>query len=77
MKHGDKLCMRVGVRYIVTQASKYDEFQVGDHIRLCEDGGIINEQAGGWVDAESVPLATRGMTVSVDAEWLERKREQR
>lgn len=67
--------MRVGVRCIVMHDSDAKEFQRGDRIRLCADGGIINEQAGGWMDAESVPLATRGMTVVVDVAWLARKRE--
>ena len=72
------LGMRVGVRYIVTHNSADKEFQCGDRIRLCADGTIENidaQCADGWMEAEDVPSATRGMTFVVDAAWLERQRE--
>lgn len=69
------LNMRVGLRYIVTHSSKHKEFQVGDRIKLCADGGIDNMNARGWMYAKDVPAATRGMLVAVDTEWVVRQRE--
>lgn len=68
------LDMRIGVPYIVTHASVDKEFQCGDRICLCADGSIENIDAAGWMDAADVPEATREMTVSVDAERLEKQR---
>jgi hypothetical protein len=53
--------MLVGVYYIVTKQSIRGEFQVGDRIRLFEDGTIGNTQAGGWMEEEDIPAATEGM----------------
>lgn len=61
--------MRAGVRYVVTVASADGFFEVGDRIQLLPDGCIENQEAGGWMDAEDVPAATRGMEVAPDADW--------
>ena len=65
----EPIVMCVGMRYIVTHASADKEFQVGDRIRLCVDGSIENIEANGWMSAEDVPMATRGMRVRPDADW--------
>ena len=66
--------MVVGVRYIVTKASKEKEFQVGDRVQLLEDGRITNQQAAGWMEAEDLPAATRGWKFEIDAAWVEARR---
>ena len=53
--------MTPGIWHTVTKASEDEEFQVGDRIRLEADGCISNAAAGGWMPAEDVPAATRGM----------------
>jgi hypothetical protein len=66
--------MQVGVRYIVTHPSVDMEFQAGDKIMLCADGSIENVQAEGWMEAQDVPEATRGMQCEIDTAYIERKR---
>jgi 2-keto-4-pentenoate hydratase/2-oxohepta-3-ene-1,7-dioic acid hydratase in catechol pathway len=66
--------MQVGVRYIVTHHSVDMEFQAGDKIMLCADGSIENVQAEGWMEAQDVPEATRGMQCEIDTAYIERKR---
>ena len=63
------LGMRVGVRYVVTRDSEHREFQVGDRIWLDSDGNITCSTANGWMPAEDVPEATRGMQIAPDAKW--------
>ena len=53
------------VRYVVTKASKHNEFQVGDIIRLMPDGSIINDKAYGWMPKEYVEEATEGIMVRI------------
>ena len=57
--------MKVGPLYLVTKPSKDREFQRGDRIRLRESGSIINRRGMGWMPAEDVPEATRGMEVEL------------
>lgn len=66
--------MRLGVRYIVTLESVDKEFQLGDWVSLCADGGIDNFTVRGTMPKEDLPRATRGMTVRVDSKWAERQR---
>jgi hypothetical protein len=66
--------MQVGIRYIVTLDSENKEFQVGDRIWLLKNGGIMCSTVDGWMPAESVPEATRGMEIEIDSEWCEEKR---
>ena len=53
------------VRYVVTKASKYNEFQVGDIIKLMPDGSINNYNALGWMPKEHVEKATKGIRVRI------------
>ena len=55
--------MQPGSWYLVTRASRNREFQVGDRIKMCADGSIDVPAAAGWMPAEDVPDATRGMRV--------------
>ncbi len=55
--------MQVGVMYVVTQSSECREFQVGDCIWLDKGGAIMNSVVGGWMPAEDVQAATRGMKI--------------
>lgn len=66
--------MKEGLRYIVTHDSKHKEFQVGDCIRLLENGDVMNSTAGGWMEAECLAEATEGMIIELDKEWVERQR---
>ena len=63
------LNMRVGMRYVVTKASRDGEFEVGDRIWLLEDGCIMNQQAAAWMPAADVAEATREMEIAPDADW--------
>jgi hypothetical protein len=67
--------MKLGVRYNVTHPSVNEEFQTGDRIRLLENGDILNITAGGWMEVEDVPLATEGMEIEIDQEWLQKQRQ--
>lgn len=62
-------------RYVVTRESVNGEFQVGDHIRLLDNGDLENAEAHGWMPREDVPAATEGMQVREDSEWYDRRRE--
>lgn len=73
MKYAD---MQTGVAYIVTRKSADGEFRKGDHIRLMADGSIICKEAEGWIDAEDVAQATRGMECDVDRAAIDRRRAQ-
>ena len=53
--------MTQGVRYVVTKKSKDGTFRRGDIIQRLDDGAILCRQARGWIDAENVPEATKGM----------------
>lgn len=66
--------MQLGIRYIVTADSENQEFQVGDRIKLLENGDVLNITAGGWMEAANVPEATKGMEIVVDKEWLDKQR---
>ena len=63
------------VFYLVTKASKDGTFEVGDRIKLLDDGAILCQQAQGWIDAEYVPQATEGMEVEPDERWIEQRRQ--
>lgn len=65
--------MKVGLRYIVTHPSVNAEFQVGDRIRLLDNGDILL-QGWGWMGAEHLTEATEGMKIEPDKEWAERRR---
>jgi hypothetical protein len=67
--------MICGYRYIVTKASKNREFQVGDKIKLCDDGSILNLKVAGLMPAEDVAEATFGMTVKLDLQWYKDQRQ--
>ena len=58
---------------VVTKASDDGSFQVGDHIQFEEDGTIICLEAGGWMEAENVEEATKGMKYETDTEWAKRE----
>lgn len=53
--------MVVGVYYTVTKPSKHMEFQIGDRIKLFEDGAIGNCTAAGLMSKEDVKEASDGM----------------
>jgi hypothetical protein len=62
--------MTPNVLYIVTRASKDGTFQVGDHIKLLDDGSILCKDARGWIDACDAEAATEGMDFKIDTEAL-------
>lgn len=55
--------MCVGVRYVVTRASKNREFQCGDRVWMEPDGSIVNPAANGWMPPGDVIDATRGWAI--------------
>lgn len=67
--------MQSGIRYIVAAASKNEEFQVGDRIKLLDNGDLLNITAGGWMEAVNLPEATEGMEIEVDQTWLNKQRQ--
>jgi hypothetical protein len=71
----DGLGMRVGPRYVVTRPSVDGEFLVGDRIRLLANGDVLNCDAGGWMSADDVPSAMRGVRVAIDVAWVATVRE--
>lgn len=64
-----RIGMCVGVRYVVTRASKRREFQVGDRVWMEPDGSIVNPAANGWMPPGDVIDATRGWAIEPDAKW--------
>jgi hypothetical protein len=64
------------MRGIVTKASDDSTFVVGDHISFEEDGTILCTEAGGWIEAENVAEATKGMEWKHDEEWIIKERQQ-
>ena len=72
----DVLCMVPGKWwYVITKASDDGTFTIGDHIVLCKDGAIECKEAQGWIDASEVASASTGMEVSIDQEWIERRKQ--
>lgn len=55
--------MRPGFRYRVAKCRKGHEFAVGDIITPYPDGTIGCPNAGGWIAAEDVPAALKGVMV--------------
>ncbi|UOF76733.1 hypothetical protein [Caudoviricetes sp.] len=68
------MTMQPGIRYIVTKDSKNKEFQEGDNIWILCNGDIMCRDAHGWMPAEDVAEATRGMEIKIDEEWIAKKR---
>lgn len=63
-----------GPRYRVTKRSNDGEFLAGDVVWLLKDGGISSVNAGGWIEVEDVPSATKGWAVEIDRAWLAKRR---
>ena len=62
------------MRYIVTKESDDGTFEVGDHIWLNADGSISCMEACGWIDADDVAEAEKGMEIEIDQEWVDRQK---
>lgn len=60
--------------YIVTKGSDNGTFLVGDHIVMNGDGTITCFEAGGWIAAEDVSEAMKGMECKVDANYIEARK---
>lgn len=65
--------MKIGVVYIVTQASKTGDFLVGERIKLLPDGDLMHLDLGAWMEAEDLEDATEDMLVEIDKTWLTKK----
>jgi len=61
-------------RYIVIRPSDDGTFQIGDHIFPEENGSISCVEAQGWIDAENVIEARKGMECILDQEWIEKEK---
>lgn len=59
------------VRYVVTKSSNDGTFEVGDHIKLLENGEIACIEAKGWIDKADVPEAIKGMECEIDKVWVD------
>jgi len=66
--------MKILDRRIVTKASDDGTFEVGEHLQFYEDGTIGCVEAGGWIEAEDVLEATKGMESKPDTDYIERRR---
>jgi hypothetical protein len=66
--------MKILDRRIVTKASDDVTFEVGDHIQFYDDGTIGCVEAGGWVIAEDVPEAIKGMEHAPDTDYINRQK---
>jgi hypothetical protein len=66
--------MLPNIRYVVTKTSDDGTFEVGDHIKLLENGEIACIEAKGWIDAEDVPEATKGMECEIDQDYIDRQK---
>lgn len=62
--------MKVGIRYVVTKESHDETFQIGEHVRLNNDGTISCFEEQAWVEAEHVSDAIVGMEVAVDIQHI-------
>jgi len=63
-----KSCKMIpGVRYIVTKQSDDGTFELNDHIGMNEDGSIMISETGGWLTADAVEEATKGMEVVINS----------
>lgn len=58
VKQAEETVMR---RHVVTKASDDGTFDKGDHIIFNEDGSISCIEGRGWLEAEYVAEATKGM----------------
>ena len=65
--------MMTHVWYRVTRKSDDSTFHVGDHIILDPDGSIICREAEGWIEAEDVLDAVRGMECERDEGWVHKR----
>lgn len=59
-----------GMGYVVTKASDDGTFRVGDHIKLSHEQSIFCVEAVGWIAAEEVEEATKGVEIELDKDWL-------
>jgi len=66
--------MKATLWYVVIRGSKDKEFVAGDHVMLRADGSFACREMPGWILAEDVPAATRGMEVKLDLEWIKKRR---
>lgn len=64
------LKMQPEIVYVVTRSSLDGTFKVGDHIWLEENGDLSCREARGWIDADEVTEAIKGIQVKVDVDWM-------
>jgi hypothetical protein len=67
--------MKENVWYIVTKESDDGTFEKGDHIKL-DFGTIGCKEAQGWINAEDVPKAIKGMECVLDRKYYNSRIEQ-
>jgi len=60
---------------IVTKGSDDGTFIKGDHIIIYDNGDIGCLEAGGFILANEVPYATKGMLCEIDKEYINRKKQ--
>jgi uncharacterized protein YraI len=58
--------MKTNMRYVVTQSPIGSPLRVGDCIHLEESGDLACYQARGWIEAEYVEDALKGVEVMAD-----------
>jgi len=63
----NKIKMIPGIRYIVTKPSDDGTFELNDHIGMNDDGSIMISETGGWLTADAVEEATKGMEVVINS----------
>lgn len=66
--------MQPDICYVVTKPSDDGTFEIGDHLWLLDDGGIVCSEAGGWISPDDVNTAMIGVEYEIDEEWQARRR---
>ena len=66
--------LKSNIRYIATKRGDDGTIIKGDILRLAKDGSLVNINANGWIDAEDVEEAMRGVEAKVDIDWYQNQR---
>jgi hypothetical protein len=62
--------MKIGVRYIIAKIpSRKGSLQVGDRVMLDKFNDLLNQQAQGWLPAESFFVECKNVFVIEDLTW--------
>jgi hypothetical protein len=64
--------MKKGLRYIVTSVIEDDgTFEIGDHLKVEDNGDVLNGEARGWIEEKYAPEAMKNIDVDLDCAFYE------